>query len=84
MSPEADQKPPKRRRRRRRPSTWWERCRLVYARLSRIVNNPLTKVAVLFVLMKVNATTFDMTEGKTILAMAALEALGFRRHKPGG
>lgn len=48
------------------------------------MNNPLTKVAVLFVLMKVNATTFDMTEGKTILAMAALEALGFRRHKPGG
>jgi len=59
---------------RRRP--WWKRLKLP-ADSSRWW--PALRLVVLVAFMYHNASNFDWTEGKTIMAVALMEALGIRK-----
>ena len=70
--------PPRRRRRRR---TFWTTCRQVWDRLPSATHPgwAIGRLLVLVVVLKLNSTNFDITEGRTILTMIALEALGVKK-----
>ena len=70
--------PPRRRRRRR---TVWTTCRQAWDRIPPVTHPgwAFGRLVVLIVVLKLNSTNFDITEGRTILTMIALEALGVKK-----